>query len=149
MGMGALAAAAQVRGGGRVLVYRLGGELEPPKGHPWPGPPPMPTFELDAAESDVVEGARLYHLECGVCHGAEVIGGGEIPDLRYATSFVHERFEKIVRGGEREPMGMPSFAQRFDSDEVRKIQAYVLNAAKRAAAASVIDEVVPRGGQAN
>jgi PQQ-dependent dehydrogenase (methanol/ethanol family) len=135
MGMGALAAEARVRGGGRVLAYRLGGDMKPPEGLPWPGPPPMPTFRLEASEADVIEGARLYHLECGVCHGAAVVSGGSTPDLRYASQYVHERFEAIVRGGEREAMGMPRFSDRFSSEDVRKIQSYILDSASRAAEA--------------
>jgi mono/diheme cytochrome c family protein len=95
----------------------------------------MPTFRLEASEADVIEGARLYHLECGVCHGAAVVSGGSTPDLRYASQYVHERFEAIVRGGEREAMGMPRFSDRFSSEDVRKIQSYILDSASRAAEA--------------
>ena len=88
---------------------------------------------MEASAADIEEGARLYHLECGVCHGGEVVGGGSVPDLRYSGEVVHERFQAIVRGGERAQLGMPSFGEIFSEDEVRQIQAYVLSAASAAA----------------
>lgn len=133
MGMGGMAAKARVRGGGRVLAFRLGGDAELPPGLPWPGPPPMPSFSLAASEADLEEGSRLYHLECGVCHGGEVVGGGSVPDLRYSTEAVHERFQAIVHGGERAKLGMPSFGEILSEQEVRKVHAYVLSAARQAA----------------
>ena len=134
MGMGSMAAKARVRGGGRVLAYRLGGDAELPPGLPWPGPPPMPSFALEASQADVDEGSRLYHLECGVCHGGEVVGGGSVHDLRYSGEAVHERFQAIVRGGERARLGMPAFGEILSEEEARQIQAYVLFAARQAAA---------------
>jgi len=130
MGMGALAAQAQAKGGGRVLAYRLGANELPPEPPAWPGPPPAPTFEVEATEADILEGIRLYHAECGICHGAGAIGGGSVPDLRYASQTVHERFNAIVLGGEREPFGMPRFADRLTIEDTRKIQAFLLSAAK-------------------
>jgi len=134
MGMGAAAAMAQVRGGGRVLVFKLGGDLPVPPGDPWPGPPPMPTFEVAATPEDIAEGARLYHIECGICHGSEVVGGGSVPDLRYASEATHMRFQEIVRGGERVGGGMPKFAEHLDEAQARQIQAYILFAASQGAA---------------
>lgn len=135
MGMGKIATLGRVRGGGRVLVFKLGGDVSVPPGEPWPGPPPMPTFQVAVAPEDVGEGAKLYHKRCGVCHGSEVVGGGSVPDLRYASSEVHERIQQIVRGGERVELGMPSFADTLDQEQVRKIQAYILYAAHQAASA--------------
>jgi len=136
MGMGEASARARVRGGGRVLAFRLGGDAEIPPGLPWPDPPPVPTHRVAASQQDLAEGAKLYHLECGGCHGSQVVGGGSTPDLRYATAHVHERFEAIVLGGERTSMGMPSYADIFTPDEVRQIQAYVLQQARLAAEAA-------------
>ena len=116
-----------------MLAFRLGGDAELPPGLPWPGPPPMPSFTLESTPADVDEGARLYHLECGVCHGGEVVGGGSVPDLRYSGEAVHERFQAIVRGGERAQLGMPAFEEVFSEAEVRQIQTYVLSAARQAA----------------
>jgi len=61
------------------------------------------------------------------------VGGGSVPDLRYSGEAVHERFQAIVRGGERERLGMPAFEEVFSEAEVRQIQAYILSAARQGA----------------
>ena len=130
MGMGELAAQAQSKGRGRVLAYRLGANEPPPKSPPWPGPPPAPIFQVEATDSDILEGVGLYHAQCGICHGAGAVGGGSVPDLRYASEAVHQRFNQIVLEGEREPLGMPSFGDRLTTEDTRKIQAFILSAAR-------------------
>ena len=101
----------------------------PPKSPAWPGPPPAPTFQVEATEADILEGVGLYHAQCGICHGAGAVGGGSVPDLRYASEAVHQRFNQIVLEGEREPLGMPSFGDRLTTEDTRKIQAFILSAA--------------------
>ncbi len=44
-------------------------------------------------------------------------------------------FEQIVRGGARRELGMPSFAEDLTSEQVRVIQAYVLDRARESALA--------------
>ena len=136
MGMGALAAEAQSKGGGRVLAYRLGANETPPTSPAWPGPPPVPTFQVEATEADIMEGIVLYHAQCGICHGTGAVGGGSVPDLRYASEYVHQRFNEIVLGGERAVLGMPSFSDRLTTEDTRKIQAFILAAAHQASASS-------------
>lgn len=137
MGMGEAAAKARVRGGGRVVAFRLGGDAKMPAGVPWPdAPPPLPTHQIDATPAEIAEGGRLYHLECGGCHGSQAVSGGSLPDLRYAKTIVHERFAQIVLGGEREPLGMPSYSDILDAGEVRAIQAYILDRTRAAAEAA-------------
>jgi quinohemoprotein ethanol dehydrogenase len=51
------------------------------------------------------------------------------PDLRYASKGVHEQFEKIVLGGARASLGMPSFAKILKPDQVKAIEAYILSRA--------------------
>jgi hypothetical protein len=57
---------------------------------------------------------------------------GAIPDLRRTSAATHATFEQIVRGGARRTLGMPSFARDISSDQVRLIQAYVLDQARLA-----------------
>jgi hypothetical protein len=45
-------------------------------------------------------------------------------------------FEDIVRGGARRVLGMPSFADDLTSVQVRQIQAYVVDLARRDAGAA-------------
>ncbi len=127
---------AGVRGGGRVLAYRLGGTapLPAPK-HPPLGPVPAPSFRVEASEEQRLQGTTLFHLHCSTCHGALAVGGGSgIPDLRYASEATHAAFADIVLGGLRIAAGMPSFADRLDAEQTRWIQAWILQRAADSAA---------------
>jgi quinohemoprotein ethanol dehydrogenase len=57
------------------------------------------------------------------------MSSGAVPDLRYASDATHQVFEQIVRGGARRALGMPSFASDLTAEQVRFIQAYVLDVA--------------------
>jgi len=59
--------------------------------------------------------------------------GGSLPDLRYATHTVHQQFESIVREGVRAELGMPSFKDVLTVDQMKAIQAYILNRAAESA----------------
>ena len=69
---------------------------------------------------------------CIGCHGPLAIGGGSIPDLRYASAEVHERFAAIVVGGAHAERGMPAFGDALDAAAARAIQAYLLDLQARA-----------------
>ena len=119
-------------GYGRLLTFTIGANapFDPPAyGHP---EPPTPAIELVASAATVAEGERLYERHCVYCHGANAIAG-PLPDLRYATIEVHEGFEAIVRGGALAPLGMPSYEDKLDAEQVRAIQAYVLARARESA----------------
>ena len=120
-------------GPGRLLVFALDGTAELPPPAPPLGPISEPTYELAATDADVEAGRMLYDDNCIGCHGIDAVSGGITPDLRRATDAVHAAFEDIVLGGQRAVLGMPSFEDRLDSEEVRRIQAYVLARAREAA----------------
>jgi quinohemoprotein ethanol dehydrogenase len=84
----------------------------------------------------VKAGGDLYHHWCAFCHGIGAVGGGVIPDLRYADAEAHERFQSIALGGIYQERGMPSFAGRLTPDELESIRGYVLALAHEAAAAA-------------
>ena len=119
-------------GYGRLLTFALGGTatFDPPAfGHT---EPPTPAIELNASQATVDEGETLYKTHCMYCHGNDAIAG-PLPDLRYATAQVHEQFDAIVRGGARAILGMPSFENQLNANQVRAIQAYVLERASESA----------------
>jgi mono/diheme cytochrome c family protein len=64
------------------------------------------------------------------------VKGGAVPDLRRTTAATHATIESIVLGGARKSLGMPSFAKDLTSSQVRLIQAYVLDQARRASRAT-------------
>ena len=91
-------------------------------------------YAIRSYYAELERGGLLYARYCIACHGPFAIGGGSIPDLRYASAAVHERFAAIVVGGARADRGMPSFADALDADAARCIEAYVLELARKAAA---------------
>jgi PQQ-dependent dehydrogenase (methanol/ethanol family) len=112
-------------GYGRLLTFALGADapFDPPQ---WlHTEPPTPAIEVEATPAMLDQGQHLYDNNCSFCHGQDVIAG-PLPDLRYSTAAVHGQFEQIVRGGLRAPLGMPAFDDLLTSEEVRAIQAYVL-----------------------
>lgn len=125
------------KGFGRVLTFSLGAKARldlPPFGH---AGPPSPAIQVKATEAAIHEGSRLYLRYCFYCHGAGVVSGSGVPDLRYSTAETHHQFKAIVLGGTRESRGMPSFNDTLNARQASTIQAYVLSraAASREAAA--------------
>jgi quinohemoprotein ethanol dehydrogenase len=120
-------------GPGKLLVFSLGGTAVLPHYERVVQPVPMPTFQLAASKPEIENGRNLFASFCARCHGGDVVSGGEVPDLRFASTSTHESFEDIVRGGARREMGMPSFAKDLTAPQVRLIHAYVLDRAKESA----------------
>jgi quinohemoprotein ethanol dehydrogenase len=120
-------------GFGTLVSFALGGTATIPRYARTVPPVPMPEFQVAASARDVEEGKSLYGAFCRRCHGADAVGGGSVPDLRFAETATHRVFEDIVRGGARRLWGMPSFADDITPAEVRFIQAYVLDRARQSA----------------
>ena len=93
---------------------------------------------MNATPTEITEGGGLFFMYCRRCHNPDFnyVKGGSIPDLRRANEATHATFEQIVRGGARRTLGMPSFAKDISSDQVRLIQAYVLDQARQVSSVS-------------
>lgn len=130
--------AAKVRPEARVLTYKLGGNasLPAPKNEPVPLPE-LPAVTADAAV--LGHGAELFGRNCSMCHGATAISGGVIPDLRYLTPEKHAIFAAIVAGAKSD-RGMPSFAGRFQAQDVEAIHQYLIKRAHD------LQSALPTGG---
>ena len=134
MSGGDAALKARVRGGARVLVWKLDGTAEVPPGRPPLGPVPPPTHEVAATPVEIRRGAMLYQEKCSACHGPGAIGGGSgVPDLRYLDATQHQYFEETVLRGLRIQGGMPRFDDLLDAEDVRMIQAWILSRARATA----------------
>lgn len=113
---------------GRILTYKLGGQAELPPIEPEDALPPIP--EHQATQEETLAGKSAYHTYCGVCHGPGLHAGGVISDLRHMGEEKHGLFKDIVLGGIFKTVGMVSFADVLDEEEVENIQAYVLDQAE-------------------
>jgi PQQ-dependent dehydrogenase (methanol/ethanol family) len=131
---GPLARMAGVQGGGRLLVYKLGGRAPaPPASAPMVEIPPPPPLRIDLTPAEYRRSVTLYQANCSVCHGAAAVAGGtDVPDLRASSAEIHAHFEEIVLGGAKREQGMPAFADLLTREELRLIQAFVLERARAA-----------------
>jgi quinohemoprotein ethanol dehydrogenase len=91
--------------------------------------------ELDVPLGAAQAGSALFHRYCMFCHGIDAVTAGVVPDLRYSSLETHAHFADIVLGGTRQHLGMASFADKLDADDVRAIQAYVIRRAQETKAA--------------
>jgi quinohemoprotein ethanol dehydrogenase len=111
---------------GRLLVFALGGKgkIAPltTTTRPAPASIPVPATSQD----DLTLGALTYTRRCSMCHGAEAVSAGLIPDLRYSPPATFDRYQDIVLGGALANTGMPSFKQSLTEAELLAIKAYVL-----------------------
>jgi mono/diheme cytochrome c family protein len=132
LAFGEAAAKNRVASVGRVLTYKLGGQAEPPDATPRDIVPPPPPVRVEVSERELLQGARLFQVNCAACHGFKAVGGGALPDLRFASAEIHAKWDDIVLGGIRGQSGMASFADVIDASQSRWIQAYVLQRALEA-----------------
>ena len=114
---------------GRMLVFKLGGEeMSPPVQSIARVNPVVPSMTTDALT--IARGEYEYHEHCQFCHGAGVIGGGVIPDLRYLDEVGHKTFLGVILGGMHSEKGMASFKDVLSLEQANQIQAYIISRAK-------------------
>ena len=128
---GFLAAAEGHALNGRVYAFKLDGKA------------PRPTLNLQKAPMleppaikvrarDYNRGALLYERNCTTCHGAGVVTGGVLPDLRRSIRLQDATaWRRAVVDGELAPLGMPRFGEYVSRADADLIRAYV---ARQAAA---------------
>ncbi|HVN37945.1 MAG TPA: PQQ-dependent dehydrogenase, methanol/ethanol family [Myxococcota bacterium] len=113
---------------GTVFAWKLDGRAEMPAALPLP-PGRVDAPPLDAGPDVIAHGRDLYAVHCLRCHGIGAKSSGLVPDLRYASREVHERWSDIVLGGTRAAKGMASFADQLSDEDARAIHAYVVERA--------------------
>ena len=114
---------------GRMLVFKLGGEeMSPPAQSIAKVNTVVPSMTTDALT--IARGEYEYHEHCQFCHGAGVIGGGVIPDLRYLDEVGHKTFLGVILGGMHSEKGMASFKDVLSLEQANQIQAYIISQAK-------------------
>jgi quinohemoprotein ethanol dehydrogenase len=122
-------------GPGRLLAFALDGkDTLPPIPVRAETPIPRPAVTVSASPSEITEGGALFAVHCRRCHNPEwnFVKSGAVPDLRRSNAATHAAFDAIVRGGARQILGMPSFANDMSAEQARMIQAFVLDQARRA-----------------
>ena len=79
-----------------------------------------------SSPAEIQRGAALFSRRCSMCHGVAAVSGGAIADLRYASPATYEAFDRIVRQGAYQALGMPHFAFLTEAD-VASVKGYVLS----------------------
>ena len=122
---------------GHILAFKLGGKAPLPKiterNLDIPEPPAS-----SATAAQIENGKYKYGFGCMVCHGALVVSGGVVPDLRRLTAEKHSIFKAIVYDGAIHSAGMPRMGDLVSEQDVADIQAYIIERSQqdRAAAAT-------------
>ena len=121
---------ADVRNHSRVLVFKLGGELQLPSSEPYQEQFVAPPKQTATVEQ-IAAGKPLYNQYCTTCHGPQAIGGGLIQDIRYG-GVLHdaELWDQVVSKGVFASKGMAGFESVLSAEQVANIRAYVVDAAQ-------------------
>ena len=119
----------QPRRKGRLLVFKLGGNVQP---RPYPTPASAPPLDLASAEpskGDADKGGTSFVTYCRSCHRA---GGIYLPDLsRSPTILSHDRFKAIVYDGALKDRGMAPFSHFLTQAQVEDVRSFLLWQAKQ------------------
>jgi quinohemoprotein ethanol dehydrogenase len=118
----------------RVLAFKVGGTAILPPLEPHElviKPPPEP-----ADKASIAHGQALFGRYCGVCHGADAVGGGVVPDLRASNFLGNDFWYEIVLNGALKDAGMVSFKSALNRDDVTAIRNYVIHRANEAGPAT-------------
>jgi quinohemoprotein ethanol dehydrogenase len=117
--------------GNRVLVYKLGGNLNLP-----PVPPAQPPTVYAPAnfgdDATLTRGRDLYTQNCSSCHESGR-GMGNFPDLRYSPMISSDAaFKAVVIDGALTENGMLSFAKALTPQDAEAIRAHLTKLANDA-----------------
>ena len=108
---------------GRMMIFEIGGaQLKEPVATIAQLNPTI--FELNSDALVIARGEYEYHEHCQFCHGAGVIGGGVLPDLRMLDAQGHASFLGSVLGGIH-GSGMASFKDVLNVEQAQQIHEYI------------------------
>ena len=112
----------------RVLTFALEGQAKLPTAVPLRAAVEDPDFKPDAHSA---EAGRTLFGNCFVCHGPDVIGVIQAPDLRRsAIPLSAVAFARVVRDGAFVSKGMPAFSE-FTDEQLAQLRQYIRTEAQR------------------
>ncbi len=120
--------------GARMLVFKLGGELELPA-LPAFTEAPLSTAPQFADAAVITEGAKVFEERCMLCHGRGGAARSSFPDLRRTAALQDQAlFDAIVLGGVLSAKGMASFDEYLEDGDTVALRAYLISLAEAALA---------------
>lgn len=114
---------------GRILTYKLGGDVNLPKPNVTYLEVPEPP-EMEYTPEMVAQGQDLFHQYCAVCHGPGMGTSGPVKNLMYTDAATHSLWNDIVVRGAFTPKGMPSFDHALTDADAQAVRAYVIEGTK-------------------
>jgi len=118
---------ADVRNNSRVLVFKLGSDLQLPVSEAYQDNPVAPPAKTGTF-ADIAAGKTLYLQYCFSCHGAQAIGGGLIQDIRYGGVLPDaELWNEVLLEGLLSDQGMANFGSILTPKQAAEIRAYVID----------------------
>ncbi|MGE0741196.1 MAG: PQQ-dependent dehydrogenase, methanol/ethanol family [Hyphomonadaceae bacterium] len=131
----------------RVLTFVLDGEAELPPLTEDDAEPPLlddPAFRIDTAKADL--GRAVFHRNCHVCHGGNLVSGGAAPDLRRAQSpMTLQGLTAVLHDGSLRPRGMPQY-EEMPPAEIEALQHFIRQQARAAITAQAAPAPAPAQG---
>lgn len=108
----------------RLLTFSLTGKTVLPELPPPFFPEPLTNIDFPIEDDLAQKGAAEYG-KCQSCHGIGVVAAGMAPDLRASiVPLDAATFASVVRGGERNYRGMPTFPDMTD-DQLLSLRHYI------------------------
>jgi len=108
----------------RLLTFSLSGDVDLPELPPPYYPKPIVDNDFNIDDALATQGAIEFGT-CGKCHGIGAIAAGMAPDLRASIIPLNEEaFISVVRNGERNSRGMPSFPDLTD-EQLLSLRHYI------------------------
>lgn len=110
----------------RMLVFALDGDNTlPDVDVPMLSLPDLGNISVD--EKVASRGSSLYGKYCASCHGANAVGGGTVPDLRYSGFTMSQAaFNQVLLDGVLAARGMVSFAPSLSEQDVEAVRQYII-----------------------
>ena len=116
--------------GGRIMVFKLGGDNQLPAIVESSLQSTAPPELLDVGKEVLALGNFTYANRCGVCHGDQAMSYGTIPSLRVsAVTRSADAWRAVLLDGALSGYGMPNFNGILDEDTVEAVRAYVIEQA--------------------
>ena len=118
-------------GYGRMLVFKVGGNVKLPPNAPYT-PRQLNPPVLTASADVVARGSKVYADNCATCHGANVVAGGRAvgPDLG-TSPFIGSQpvFDSVVLQGQRVDRGMANFSDKLKPEDSAAVLSYIVSRA--------------------
>jgi quinohemoprotein ethanol dehydrogenase len=114
--------------GGRLVAFKLGGNVQLPAPPP-PAPQVLNPPEKFGDEATLARGRELYTQNCTICHeNGRQMGG--FPDLRYSAYINSEAgFRVVVLDGALTENGMVSFRNVLSPADAEAVRAHIVSLA--------------------